>query len=114
MSEKNVFQKIIDRDIPADILYEDDQCLAFRDIDPQAPTHLLVVPKKAIPSLDQLGEEDQPLIGHLYGVIRDLAKQLNLSGGYRVVANCGPDGGQQVDHLHLHLLGGRTMHWPPG
>ncbi len=114
MSEKNIFRKIIDREIPADIVYEDDMCLAFRDIAPQAPTHVLVIPKKDIPSLDALADEDKLLIGHMMYVIRDLARQLGLAGGYRVVNNCGPDGGQAVDHLHFHLLGGRAMEWPPG
>jgi len=114
MSEKTIFKKIIDREIPAEIVYEDDQCLAFRDINPQAPTHLLVIPKKEIPSLDGLSDEDQALMGHLLLVVRKLAGQLNLSGGYRVVVNCGPDAGQEVPHLHFHLLAGRKMTWPPG
>jgi histidine triad (HIT) family protein len=114
MSEKTLFQKIADREIPADIVYEDDQCLAFRDISPKAPTHLLVVPRKPIPSLDALVDEDRELIGHIYLVIRDLAVELGLANGYRVVVNCGPDGGQSVDHLHFHLLGGRSLSWPPG
>ena len=114
MGEKTIFKKIIDREIPADIVFEDSRCLALRDISPKAPTHLLVIPKKEILSVDQITDEDKELIGHLYTVIRDLAKQLDLSGGYRVVVNCGPDGGQSVDHLHFHLLGGRPMAWPPG
>ncbi len=114
MSEKTIFKKIIDREIPADIVYEDDQCLAFRDIDPKAPTHVLVIPKKELASLDDVADEDQPLIGHMQLVIRNLAKQLGLDSGYRVVVNCGPQGGQAVDHLHYHLLGGRQMNWPPG
>jgi histidine triad (HIT) family protein len=111
---KNIFQRIIDREIPADVVYEDDKCLAFRDISPQAPLHVLVVPKQSIASLADLGEGDAPLIGHLMLVARNLARQFQLDGGYRVVANCGPDGGQTVDYLHLHLLGGRQMKWPPG
>lgn len=114
MSEKNVFQRIIDREIPADIVFEDDQCLAFRDIDPKAPVHVLVIPKSPIQSVDDLTEEDRDLAGHLLLVIRQLAKSLGLENGYRVVTNCGPDGGQAVDHLHFHLLGGRQMGWPPG
>ena len=114
MSEKTIFKRIIDREIPADIVYEDELCLAFRDIDPQAPTHVLVIPKKEIRSVDDLADEDQPLVGHLYLVIRDLATKLELGNGYRVVVNCGQDGGQAVDHLHFHLLGGRRMQWPPG
>ncbi len=114
MSEKTIFKRIIDKEIPADIIYEDDRCLAFRDIAPQAPTHVLVIPKKEIASVATIADEDQALIGHLYLVIRDLANQLGLESGYRVVANCGADGGQAVDHLHFHLLGGRQLKWPPG
>ncbi|MDA1048884.1 MAG: histidine triad nucleotide-binding protein [Planctomycetota bacterium] len=114
MNEKTIFKRIIDQEIPADIIYEDDLCLAFRDISPQAPTHVLVIPKKEIVSVATIADEDQALIGHLYLVIRDLAKQLALENGYRVVVNCGADGGQAVDHLHFHLLGGRQLEWPPG
>jgi histidine triad (HIT) family protein len=114
MAAKNVFKKIIDREIPAKIIYEDDQCLAFHDVAPQAPVHVLVIPKKEIASLDSAADEDAALLGHLLRVIRDLAKQLKLERGYRVVANTGPDGGQSVDHLHFHLLGGRQLRWPPG
>ncbi len=111
---QTIFQKIIDREIPADIVFEDDRCLAFRDVSPQAPTHVLVIPKRAIPSLDAVGDDDAQLMGHLWQVIRDLARQLDLGSGSRVVVNCGADGGQTVDHLHFHLLGGRAMTWPPG
>ncbi|MCH7751845.1 MAG: histidine triad nucleotide-binding protein [Planctomycetes bacterium] len=111
---RTIFQKIIDREIPADIVFEDDRCLAFRDVSPQAPTHVLLIPKQAIPSLDAVADDDAQLMGHLWQVIRDLARQLDLGGGYRVVVNCGADGGQTVDHLHFHLLGGRAMTWPPG
>ena len=114
MSEKTIFQRIIDREIPAKIAYEDDQCLAFHDVRAQAPTHVLVIPKKPIPSLAQLEDADQAVVGHLLLVIRKLAEQLQLANGYRVVINCGPDGGQTVDHLHFHLLGGRSLGWPPG
>ena len=114
MREKTIFKRIIDKEIPADIIYEDDRCLAFRDISPQAPTHVLVIPKKEIVSVATIADEDQALIGHLYLVIRDLAKQLGLADGYRVVVNCGAEGGQAVDHLHFHLLGGRQLQWPPG
>ncbi|MCO6454714.1 MAG: histidine triad nucleotide-binding protein [Pirellulaceae bacterium] len=109
-----VFQKIIDREIPADIVHEDELCLAFRDINPRAPTHVLVIPKKPIASLDHLDDGDQALVGHLLLVVRDLARQLGLDNGYRLVANCGSDGGQEVAHLHFHLLGGRRLTWPPG
>ncbi|NOY40708.1 MAG: histidine triad nucleotide-binding protein [Planctomycetes bacterium] len=111
---ETVFQKIIDREIPADIVYEDDLCLAFRDVTPQAPTHVLLIPKKPIESIDQIADEDAELLGHLWITIRKLANELNLDAGYRVVVNCGKDGGQTVDHLHFHLLGGRAMAWPPG
>ncbi|MCA9145879.1 MAG: histidine triad nucleotide-binding protein [Planctomycetaceae bacterium] len=114
MSDKTLFQRIIDKEIPADIVYEDDQCLAFRDISPQAPTHVLVIPKKPIVSVATIADEDQALIGHIYLVIRNIANELGLGNGYRVVANCGADGGQSVDHLHFHILGGRQLKWPPG
>ena len=114
MAEKTVFKKIIDREIPADIVFEDDRCLAFRDIAPQAPTHIVVIPKKEIPSADALTDADAELVGHIWMVIRDLARKLQLHDGYRVVVNCGRDAGQAVDHLHYHLLGGRTLSWPPG
>jgi len=111
---ETLFKKIIDREIPADIVYEDDQCLAFRDVAPQAPTHVLVIPKKPVESIDQLADEDAALLGHLWLIIRNLALELQLADGYRVVVNCGRNGGQTVDHLHFHLLGGRALNWPPG
>jgi histidine triad (HIT) family protein len=111
---KTIFKKIIDREIPADVLYEDDRCLAFRDVSPQAPTHVLVIPKKEIASLNDLTPADEALVGHIYTVIRQLANELSLTDGYRVVVNCGRDGGQSVDHLHFHVLGGRQLKWPPG
>jgi len=114
MPEKNIFKKIIDKEIPAEILYEDEHCLAFYDVAPQAPTHLLVIPKKEIASIDAIDREDAALLGHLWIVIRDLARKLELDQGYRVVVNCGEEGGQTVDHLHFHLLGGRMLQWPPG
>jgi histidine triad (HIT) family protein len=109
-----IFKKIIDKQIPAQIVYEDDLCLAFRDVAPQAPTHVLVIPKQEIASLDALDDADAPLVAHLWLVIRNLAKELGLGKGYRVVVNCGREGGQSVDHLHFHLLGGRQLNWPPG
>jgi histidine triad (HIT) family protein len=114
MSAKSIFKRIIDKEIPAKILYEDDLCLAFADLNPQAPTHLLVIPKKEVQSVADLENDDEALVGHLLLVCRNLAKQMGLENGYRIVANTGPDGGQSVDHLHLHLLGGRPMKWPPG
>jgi histidine triad (HIT) family protein len=114
MTEKTVFQKIIDKEIPAKIVYEDDRCLAFHDIAPQAPTHVLIIPKQPIPSISAIQDDDLPLVAHLWRVIRDLALQLRLESGYRVVVNCGREAGQSVDHLHFHLLGGRPMRWPPG
>jgi histidine triad (HIT) family protein len=114
MSEKTIFQRIIDKEIPAKIVHEDEWCLAFHDVKPQAPVHVLVIPKKALVNVGQLTAADQSLAGHLLLVVKKVAEQLGLQGGYRVVANCGPDGGQSVDHLHLHVLGGRQMGWPPG
>ena len=114
MSEKTLFQRIIDGEVDADIVYEDEQCVAFRDIDPQAPTHILIVPRKPIPTLDDLTGEDADLVGHLFIVARDIAYEEGLRDGYRTVINCGDDGGQSIYHLHLHLLGGRRLEWPPG
>lgn len=114
MFEQNIFQKIIAGEIPADIVYEDEQCLAFHDIAPQAPTHVLVIPRKPVRSVAELEDDDGELVAHLWKVIRNLADQLGLQNGYRVVVNCGRDGGQEVEHLHYHLLGGRALQWPPG
>ena len=114
MPEKTIFKRIIDGEIPAKIIHDDALCLAFVDIAPQAPTHVIVIPKKEIPSLNEVADEDEPLLGHLLVTIRKLAAQLKLDEGYRVVVNCGPYGGQTVDHLHFHLLGGRALKWPPG
>jgi histidine triad (HIT) family protein len=111
---KTIFKRIIDREIPADIVYEDEQCLAFRDVSPKAPTHVLVIPKKEIVNVGGMGDDDAATVAHLWIVIRDLARKLGLKNGYRVVVNCGPDGGQTVEHLHFHILGGRQMEWPPG
>jgi len=113
-SEKTVFKKIIDGELPADIVYQDDQCLAFRDVNPQAPTHVLVIPRKEIPSLADVPDQDSALMGHLLIAARKVAEQLGLDQGYRTVINVGADGGQSVDHLHIHLLGGRSLIWPPG
>jgi histidine triad (HIT) family protein len=114
VSEPTIFKKIIDREIPANIVYEDDQCLAFHDVSPQAPVHVLVIPKKEIRSTDAIEPEDAELLAHLWQVIPKVAAQLELERGYRVVVNCGTEGGQSVDHLHFHILGGRQMVWPPG
>ena len=114
MPAKTIFKRIIDGEIPARIVYQDDECLAFHDIAPQAPTHVIVIPKKEISSLDAVSEDDAALLGHLVMVVHRLARQLQLDQGYRVVVNCGPHAGQSVDHLHFHLLGGRAMSWPPG
>lgn len=114
MLNDNIFLKIIEKKIPAKIAYEDDQCLAFHDINPQAPVHVLIIPKKAIPTHDDATEDDQELLGHLCLVAKKLAAQLGLRNGYRLVLNCKQDGGQTVPHLHVHLLGGRHMTWPPG
>jgi histidine triad (HIT) family protein len=114
VTDKTVFKKIIDGEIPASIVHDDEFCLAFNDVEPQAPTHILVIPKKEIVSLAALEKEDQALVGHILLVIRRLAEQAGLANGYRVVTNCGDDGGQAVPHLHFHLLGGRPLRWPPG
>lgn len=114
MTAKTLFQKIIDREIPADVVYEDELALAFRDVRPQAPVHVLVIPKRPLRNLAEIEDEDAALLGHLQRVIRDVAVQLGLENGYRVVLNVGPDGGQTVDHLHYHVLGGRSLGWPPG
>ncbi len=109
-----IFSKIIHREIPADIVYEDDLAIAFRDVHPQAPVHILVIPKKPLPKLADADPEDQALLGHLLMTVKRVAEQENLAKGYRVVINTGEDGGQTVYHLHLHLLGGRSLKWPPG
>ncbi len=112
---ETIFSKIIRKEIPANIVHEDEICLAFHDVAPQAPVHVLVIPKKPIVSLEQLEQEDAALLGHLWLTIQRVARELGVSeGGYRVVVNCGADGGQSVDHLHFHILGGRGLTWPPG
>ncbi len=109
-----LFEKIAAREIPADIVHEDDLCLAFRDISPQAPVHILVVPKKPVPRLAAASPDDQTLLGHLLLMAADIARRENLSEGFRIVINNGPHGGETVPHLHVHLLGGRPLSWPPG
>lgn len=116
MSEPTcLFCKIVAGEIPADVVYQDDQAMAFRDIGPQAPTHLLIIPRKHIASLNEAQPEDQALLGHLLGLTRTLASQEKLPmGEHRVVVNVGQSAGQTVFHLHVHLLGGRDFSWPPG
>jgi len=114
MMQDNIFKKIIDRKIPADIVYEDDCCLAFRDVNPQAPVHVLIIPRKVIATHADVTEDDRDLLGHLHLVAAKLAGQLGISEGYRLVVNCKEPAGQTVPHLHMHLIGGRSMHWPPG
>jgi len=114
MAAKTLFQRIMDGEIPAEIVYEDEICIAFRDIAPKAPTHILVVPRKPIPRLDVLTPEDAPIIGHLFLAAKQIAANEGLVNGYRTVFNCGEDAGQTVFHLHLHLMGGRSFAWPPG
>ncbi len=114
MSEKTIFQKIFDGEIPAKMAFEDEICGAFYDINPQAPTHILVVPKKLIPSISEMADEDANIVGHLFVVAKQIAQDLKLDGGFRLVINNGVDGQQTVPHLHVHILGGRKMTWPPG
>jgi histidine triad (HIT) family protein len=109
-----IFGKIIRREIPADIVYEDDDVLAFRDLNPQAPVHVLFVPRRPIPTLDEATAEDAELLGKLLLAAAAYARSEGLAEGYRTVINCNEHGGQTVFHLHVHLLGGRHMHWPPG
>lgn len=109
-----IFCRIVQREIPAKIVFEDDAALAFEDIRPEAPVHLLVIPKQHIPSLSEVTSTDQDLIGHLFAVAGNLARERNLEAGYRTVMNNGAGAGQTVFHLHVHLLGGRAFHWPPG
>ena len=110
-----IFTKIINREIPADIIYEDDEILAFNDINPQAPIHILIIPKKEIKTINDIRSEDTAIIGKLFLIAKKIAKQVDISeDGYRVVMNCNEYGGQSVYHIHLHLIGGRKLSWPPG
>jgi histidine triad (HIT) family protein len=112
---KTLFQKIADREISGDIVYEDDQVLAFRDIRPATPTHVLIVPRKVIPRINEAGPEDQAVLGHMLLKAAHIARQLGLDkDGFRLVINNGANAGETVPHLHLHILGGRAMSWPPG
>src|SRR4051812_20992057 len=114
MLSDNIFLKIIERKIPAQIVYEDEHCVAFRDVNPQAPTHVLIIPRKVIPTHDDVTDADAELLGRLHLAAVKLAQQLGLTDGYRLVINCRERAGQTVPHLHLHLLGGRDFGWPPG
>jgi histidine triad (HIT) family protein len=114
MTADCLFCRIVAGEIPATTVHDDDLVIAIRDINPQAPTHVLVMPRRHVASVAALTEADAPLLSRLFAVATDLAGSEGLDGGWRLVANVGPDGGQTVDHLHLHLLGGRQMTWPPG
>lgn len=114
MAEKTVFKRIIDGEIPADVVYEDEHCLAFRDLHPQAPIHVVLIPKTEIATLDDFTASDHALAGHLLLALRNVAAELNIQGGYRVVVNCGAGAGQEVMHVHFHILAGRPLGWPPG
>ena len=114
MADKTLFSKIIDGDIPGEFLYQDDRCVVLRDIDPKAPTHLLVIPRKPIPRIAEATGEDLDILGHLLIVAGQVAAAEGLEKGFRIVINNGPDGGESVPHLHVHVLGGRSMKWPPG
>ncbi|HEY9910204.1 MAG TPA: histidine triad nucleotide-binding protein [Thermosynechococcaceae cyanobacterium] len=111
---ETIFSKIIRKEIPVEIVYEDNLALAFKDINPQAPVHILVIPKQPIAKLSDAESQDHALMGHLLLTVKRVAEQVGLTNGYRVVINTGAVGGQTVDHLHLHILGGRQMGWPPG
>ena len=109
-----LFERILAGEIPADIVYQDDLAFVINDINPQAPVHCLVIPKKSVPRVGEAGEEDKELLGHLLLVAARMAKEQNLEKGYRIIINNGPDGGESVPHLHVHVVGGRQMTWPPG
>lgn len=111
---ETIFDKIINREIPAEVVYEDDISLAFKDINPQAPVHLLIIPKQQIATINDIQDDQKELVGHLFTVARDLAKEMGFDEtGYRVVMNCGEQAGQSVFHIHLHLLAGKPLGWPP-
>ena len=109
-----LFCNIVNKEIPANLIYEDDKVLAFKDINPQSPVHFLVIPKEHIDSINSVEEGNKEVLGHILYTISKLAKEQNLESGYRIVNNCGKDGGQTVNHIHFHVLGGREMMWPPG
>ena len=110
-----IFSKIIDKQINADIVYEDDLCLAFKDVNPVAPTHILIIPKKEIPTINDIQDDDKIIIGHLFTTAKKIAQDLKINkSGYRLVFNCNNDAGQTVFHIHMHMLAGRKFIWPPG
>ena len=113
--EKTIFDKIIEKEIPSEIIFEDDSYLAFNDINPQAPIHVLIIPKKQIPTINDIKEDDSQIIGEMVLIAKNIAKELSIAeDGYRLVFNCNGNGGQTVNHIHLHLIGGRKLIWPPG
>ena len=114
MLAENIFKKIIDKQLPAKIVHEDERCVAFHDTRPQAPVHVLIIPRKVIPTHADVKAEDEGLLGHLHAVAAQLAEKLGIGDGYRLVLTCKERAGQTVPHLHLHLLGGRDFRWPPG
>ena len=114
MTEKTLFEKILEGEIPSELIYQDDLCGAFKDINPQAPTHILIVPRKPIPAISDITPDDEPLIGHLYFVAQKIARDQCLTQGFRLVINDGEHGQQSVPHIHVHLIGGRQLTWPPG
>tara|TARA_B100001989_G_C24492505_1_gene440372 strand:+ start:402 stop:746 length:345 start_codon:yes stop_codon:yes gene_type:complete len=114
MTNKTLFEKIIDREIPADIIYEDNLCIAINDINPKAPIHVLLIPKKPIPKLSDCNESDKELLSHLFLKVREVASLCNIPESFRVNINNGEEAGQEVFHLHIHIMGGRKFNWPPG
>lgn len=109
-----IFCKIINKEIPAKIIYEDDKILIFNDINPEAPVHFLIIPKKHIESAEKIDSENSNIISHIFIKISEITKKLELKNGFRIINNCGTDGGQTVNHIHFHVLGGRKLNWPPG
>ncbi len=109
-----IFCKIINKEIPSEIIYEDDKILIFNDINPEAPVHFLVIPKKHIESAEKIDSENSNIISHIFIKISEITKKLELKNGFRIINNCGADGGQTVNHIHFHVLGGRKLNWPPG
>lgn len=114
MSHKTLFEKIADKEIPASIEFEDNECIVIKDINPQAPVHLLIIPKKVIPRLAHANTNDKDILGHLLLVAKEMAHALNLDNGFRIIINNGPSAGETVPHLHIHLMGGRSFSWPAG